>query len=75
MSFQPDFILEYAHFLGDMFSDEFNGNISIYCNSEVKLNHRYHQKLINDTVDLLKHKRSFKNKTWILPLNNENKSL
>ena len=75
MSFQPDFILEYAHFLGEIFSDEFNGNISVYCNSEVKLNHRYRQKLVNDTVDLLQQSRSFKHKKWVLPVSDENKNL
>jgi len=71
MSFQPDFILEYAHFLGDVFVDKFDGNIEVYCDSRVALNQRLSQPLINDTINLLDQKMSFKNKKWILPLNDE----
>ena len=46
MSFQPDFILEYAHFLGKNFSDEFN-EIEVYAESFVALNGRPSQRFID----------------------------
>jgi len=70
MSFQPDFILEYAHFLGKNFSDESN-EIEVYAESFVALNGRPSQRFIHPNVNLYGERESFKNKTWVLPLNDE----
>jgi len=70
MSFQPDFILEFAHFLGKNFSNEFN-EIEVYAESFVALNGRPSQRFINPEVNLYAEVESFKNKTWVLPLNDE----
>ena len=70
MSFQPDFILEYAHFLGKNFSDELN-EIEVYAESFVALNGRPSQRFIDPNVNLYGERESFKNKTWVLPLNDE----
>ncbi|AZJ35511.1 HTTM domain-containing protein [Tenacibaculum singaporense] len=67
MSFQPDFILEYAHYLGDHFKKDGHKNIEVYVESFVALNGRLSQPYINSKVDLYKQKESFKHKDWILP--------
>ncbi|RSC92242.1 HTTM domain-containing protein [Tenacibaculum singaporense] len=67
MSFQPDFILEYAHYLGDHFKKDGHKNIEVYVESFVALNGRLSQPYINPKVDLYKQKESFKHKDWILP--------
>ncbi|WP_428742698.1 HTTM domain-containing protein [Tenacibaculum sp.] len=67
MSFQPDFILEYAHYLGDHFKNEGHKNIEVYVDSFVALNGRLSQPFINPEIDLYQQKESFKHKNWILP--------
>lgn len=68
MSFQPDFILEYAHFLGKHFKSKGFENIEVFAESYVSLNGRRSQMYINPEINLLNIKDSFKNKYWILPL-------
>ncbi len=75
MSFQPDFIIEYAHFLGEHFKDEGYGNIEVYVDSYVALNGRKSQQYINPDVNLLNFANSFRHKTFILPFNDEIKGL
>ena len=62
MSFQPDFILEYAHYLGDHFKKDGHKNIEVYVESFVALNGRLSQPYINPNIDLYKQKESFKHK-------------
>ncbi len=70
MSFQPDFILEYAHFLERYYQrTENRGDLEIYAESYVALNGRSSQAYINPTIDLSQIKRGWANKTWILPFN------
>ncbi|MFN2260465.1 MAG: HTTM domain-containing protein [Psychroflexus sp.] len=71
MSTQPDFILEYAHFLGEHFKSQGHQPIEIYVESYVALNGRRSQAYIDPDVDLLKEYESFKSKTWILPFKDE----
>ena len=75
MSFQPDFILEYAHFLEDHFTKQGHSNIAIYVDSYVALNGRRSTRFIDPEIDLTKEKESFKNKNWIIPFNDEIKGL
>ena len=75
MSFQPDFILEYAHFLGEHFSAQGHKNVEVYVESYVALNGRLSQPYIDPKVDLLQEKESFKHKTWILDFNDEIKGI
>jgi hypothetical protein len=75
MSFQPDFILEYAHFLRDHYKDMGFQNPEVRAESYVGLNGRLSQRYINPDVDLAKEKESFKHKTWILPFTDEIKGL
>ena len=69
MSFQPDFILEYAHYLGDHFTNKGIEKVEVYVDSYVTLNGRMNKRFIDPDKDLMKEKRGFKNKEWILPLN------
>jgi hypothetical protein len=75
MSFQPDFILEYAHYLGDHFTLQGHKNVEVYVKSFVALNGRLSQPFINEDVNLYAEKESFKPKHWILPFNDEIKGL
>ena len=68
MSFQPDFILEYAHYLGHYYNKKGYENIKVFADSYVSLNGRKSQRYIDNNVNLLNINDSFKNKTWILPL-------
>lgn len=71
MSTQPDFILEYAHFLGKHFRSQGHEPIEIYVESYVALNGRRSQAYISPNIDLLKQYESFQPKTWILPFKDE----
>ena len=75
MAFQPDFILEYAHFLHDYYKKMGYNNPEVRVESYVALNGRLSQKYIDPNVDLAKEKESFKHKTWILPFTDEIKGL
>jgi len=75
MSFQPDFILEYAHFLADHFKKQGHENIEIYVENYVGLNGRKSAPYISPDVNLLNFADSFKHKTFILPFNDEIKGL
>ena len=71
MSFQPDMILQYAHYLGDHFKSQGHKNIGIYAESYVSLNGRSNQQFIDPEIDLLVQKESFKHKHWIKPFKDE----
>ncbi|TRO65447.1 HTTM domain-containing protein [Christiangramia sabulilitoris] len=75
MSFQPDFILEYAHFLADHFRKQGHENIEVYVESYVGLNGRKSEPYISPEVNLLNFADSFEHKTFILPFNDEIKGL
>ena len=71
MSFQPDFILEYAHFLGDHFKNQGHKNLKVYVDSFVALNGRPSQRFVDPTADLYQIEESFKHKNWIIPFKHE----
>jgi hypothetical protein len=71
MGFQPDFILEYAHYLGDHFKSQGHENIQVFADSYVALNGRLSQRYINPNIDLYQEKESFKPKNWILPFKDD----
>ncbi|MEQ8628840.1 HTTM domain-containing protein [Ekhidna sp.] len=74
MSFQPDFILEYAHYLRDHFATQ-GKEVEVYVESFVALNGRRSQPYIDPSVDLTKQKETFKHKNWILPFKDEIKGI
>jgi hypothetical protein len=71
MSFQPDFILEFAHFLGNHFSSLGHKNVQVFAESYVALNGRRSQQFIDPATDLYQEKDSFKSKHWILPFKDD----
>jgi hypothetical protein len=75
MSYQPDFILQYAHFLGDHYKAQGYKNVQVYVDSYVALNGRLSQPYVDKSVDLYQIKESFQHKDWILPFNDEIKGL
>lgn len=74
MATQPDFILEYAHYLRDHFAHQ-GKEVSVYVESYVALNGRRSQPYIDPTVDLAKCNESFRYKNWILPFTDEIKGI
>lgn len=75
MSFQPDFILEYAHYLRDHFTEQGHKAVEVYVDCQVALNGRMSTRFIDPDVDLAQEQESFKHKTWIVPFNDEIKGL
>ena len=75
MSTQPDFILQYAHFLGEHFEAQGHENVAVYAESYVALNGRLSQPYVDPNVDLMKQRESFRRKNWILPFNDTIKGL
>ncbi|NNE27899.1 MAG: HTTM domain-containing protein [Saprospiraceae bacterium] len=69
MATQADFIIEYAHMLGDHFSSQGHQNVEVYVESYASLNGRPSQAYIDPNINLLTIKSDLKNKTYILPLN------
>lgn len=68
MAFQPDFILEFAHFLEEYYEEEGVEEVGVYVDSQVALNGRLSQPYIDPDTDLTREKESFKHKKWVLPL-------
>ncbi len=75
MATQPDFILEYAHYLKQHFENEGHQNVQVFVESYVALNGRLSSQYIDPEVDLGKQKESFKHKNWIIPFKDEIKGL
>lgn len=68
MSFQPDMILEFAHYLQQQMQMKGIDNAAIYAEAYVSLNGRPSQLLIDPTVNLANQSNSLLPKNWILPL-------
>lgn len=76
MTTQPDFILEYAHFLGKHYKKELkHENLGVFAEGYISLNGRISKPFIDPSVDLLKVKDNFEHKSWILPFEDEIKGL
>jgi len=71
MSFQPDMILEYGHYLGNHFKSQGHKNVSVFVESYVSLNGRLSQQFIDPNTNLMELEDTFKHKYWINPLNDE----
>ncbi len=68
MSFQPDFILEYAHHLAAHYRNKLKTDeVEVYADVQVALNGRPSRAFIDNSVNLAKQERGFAPKTWILP--------
>lgn len=70
MSFQPDMILEFAHYLEKQMRKQGLGDVIIRAEAYVSLNGRPSQLFIDPTIDLTAKHNSLAPKSWILPLAN-----
>lgn len=71
MSFQPDFILEFAHYLGDLQTAKGIKEVAVYVDAFATLNGRKSERLIKPDVNLYTIKNSFLHKEWINPYSYE----
>ncbi len=71
MSFQPDMILEFAHYLGNFYKKQGFINPSVFVDSYVTLNKRISTRFIQKDFDLLSTKDSFLKKKWLIPMKDE----
>lgn len=65
MSFQPDMILSFAHFLNDYYRQRGRGDVAVYAEAYVSWNGRRSTLLIDPTVDLAHQRRGFMHKWWL----------
>ena len=67
MAIQPDFIVQYAHYLGEHYSRQLQRNdLRIFVDAHVALNGRVSQHFINPKQDLLLVEDGYKTKEWII---------
>lgn len=69
MSFQPDFIVQYANYLYDFYKKQGINNPIVTAESYVALNGRLSQRYIDPTINLAQEHDTFQHKSWILPFN------
>ena len=65
MATQPDFILQYAHFLRDQYKAQGIADPEVYATIYVTLNGRRSRLYVDETRDLAKEYDSFKHKSWM----------
>lgn len=68
MSTQPDFMVQYARFLRAYYANQGLENLSVHADVYVTLNGRGSQRFIDPTVNLAELNDSWRQKTWILPM-------
>ncbi len=68
MSFKPDMILEYSHFIAENLREEGYEEIEIRVDVISSLNGRELQRLIDPTVNLAEQPVTILPKSWIVPL-------
>ena len=71
MATQPDFILQYAHFLADHFAQQGHPQVQVFVESYVALNGRPSQPYVNPQVDLTQVNESFQPRNWLLPFDDD----
>lgn len=68
MATQPDFIIEYAHYLAGYYKENMKvENPAVYVESRVTLNGRPSQTFIDPNVDLTQVQDNFNERTFVLP--------
>lgn len=73
MSTQPDFILQYAHFLVRYYKERGVQKPEVYAQVYVAMNGRRSRLFIDPTIDLSGLEENFSNKEWILPFEERKK--
>ena len=71
MSIQADFILEFAHHIGQQYKANGMRNPAVYVDSWISLNGRKAQQFIDPNVDLMTLEDNWQSKTWIIPFEDE----
>jgi len=66
MSFQPDMILQFAHYLEQRLQAQGFTDLEIRAEAYVSLNGRPSRLLLDPTVDLTAQRNTFTHKPWIL---------
>ena len=66
MSFQPDMILQFAHYLAEQYRAQGYANVEVRAEAYVSFNGRASRLLIDPTVDLAAQDESLLHKSWIL---------
>lgn len=69
MATRPDMILQFAHYLEEEHQKNSSSDLEITVESNVTLNGRRSQPMIDPKVDLTEQERGFTHKKWILPFN------
>jgi len=69
MSTQPDFIIEYAHYLCKHFKSQGHKNVEVYVESYAALNGRPSQTFVQPNINLLNLKNNLSHRYFIEPLN------
>lgn len=67
MSFQPDMILQFAHFIDDLYRQQGYVDVEVRAEAYVSFNGRASRLLIDPEVDLSAQSVSLLHKDWILP--------
>ena len=67
MAYQPDMILQFAHFLKAEFAAQGHEDVAVYAESYVSMNGRGSRPLVNPDVDLTPERYSLEPKDWLLP--------
>ena len=76
MAIQPDFILQFAHFLGEEYRKKFDiQNPVITVDSYVAINGRASKRFIDPEVNLAEIRDGFRKKDWILPFREKKNAL
>ncbi len=65
----PDMILQFSHYLQQVWREKGHTNVEVYADVRVSLNGRPRVPLVNRKVDLTQQRRSLAPATWIRPLN------
>ncbi len=71
MSFQPDMILEFAHFLKRHYAEKGVHNPEVRAEVYATMNGRLGKRLIDPAVNLAAVKKGLSDNSWILPFNQE----
>jgi hypothetical protein len=67
MSTQPDMILQYAHYLKQVYEHKNWKDVKVYVKSYVTINGSGTRPFVNDTVDLTSIQFDLKEKVWLMP--------
>ncbi|MBM3265816.1 MAG: HTTM domain-containing protein [candidate division Zixibacteria bacterium] len=68
MGTRPDMMLQFAHFLANEYQKIGYPDVEVYAETEVSLNGRARQKLIDPETDLAAQPRTLSAARWIVPL-------